>query len=626
MSGIAGILNVAGAPVDQALLRRITDFLSSRGPDARHAWSDGAIGLGHAMLRTTFEAEREHQPCSLDGEVWITADARIDARPELKAELEAAGRRDVKDATDVELILHAYHAWGDDCVRHLLGDFAFAIWDGPRRRLLCARDHFGVKPFYYARVADAFVFSNTLECVRLHPAVSSGLNELAIADFLLFGWNQEPDTTTFRDIRSLPPAHRLVLDERGLHVARYWTLPREPVRYRRNGDYVEAFLERLEQAVADRLRTNRVAVSMSGGLDSSSVAATARRLLARQSADASLRACTCVYDRLIPDEERYWSGLVAQHLGIPIDYLVADDYELYERWDDPACRTPEPLDQEFWARSTDLLRLASRESRVILTGEGGDACLHPGRSLQQLIAGGHFLRLAADALRYRWSEGRWIGLGIRTRAAKLLPLGVKPAPYPPYISPGLIKRLGLKARWEAVSRPRVRTACDEVSSPFWPRSLFLSYEYACSRLGAEARHPFFDVRLATSLVGLPPVPWAIRKKLVRVAMAGALPGAILSRPPTPLAGDPVLEHLKRWDSSATGLGGPLASIGEYIDLSLYDAIIRTSAVQVYSQAAGLTRPLSLCRWLEVERKLSGKGMRCATKNLAGPPRTTGLLD
>src|SRR5205807_844250 len=172
MSGIVGIINLDGAPVDRQLLRRMTDFLAYRGPDAQNIWSDGPVGFGHTMLRTTFESEREQQPCSLDGRVWITADARIDARDNLIRDLRSKGREIQKSVTDVELILHAYHVWADDCVQYLIGDFSFAIWDGRRHRLFCARDHFGVKLFYYAQVGRSFIFGNTLDCVREHPAVS----------------------------------------------------------------------------------------------------------------------------------------------------------------------------------------------------------------------------------------------------------------------------------------------------------------------------------------------------------------------------------------------------------------------------------------------------------------------
>src|SRR4026207_274642 len=140
MSGILGTLSLDGASVD----------------------------LGHAM--------------TLDGKVWLTADARLDARTDLIRKLTPQQSPD-----DAELILHAFEKWGENCVTHLLGEFAFAIWDSRARRLFCARDHFGVKPFFFAHIANSFVFSNTLNALRLDPRVSSELNEIAVGDYLLFG-------------------------------------------------------------------------------------------------------------------------------------------------------------------------------------------------------------------------------------------------------------------------------------------------------------------------------------------------------------------------------------------------------------------------------------------------------
>ena len=158
MSGIVGILNRDGAPVDRKLLGEMTGFLAFRGPDTQEMWIDGPIGFGHTLLRTTWESGREKQPCTLEGQVWITADVRIDAREDLIRELEAAGRRPAKDATDPELILHAYHAWNEQCLDHFLGDFSFAIWDARTQRLFCARDHFGIKLFYYSQAGGEFYF------------------------------------------------------------------------------------------------------------------------------------------------------------------------------------------------------------------------------------------------------------------------------------------------------------------------------------------------------------------------------------------------------------------------------------------------------------------------------------
>jgi len=167
------------------------------------------VGFGHTLLSTTDDAALDRQPYSLDDSLWITADARIDGRQDLVAALRDAGEVVAGEATDAELVLHAYRAWGERCVDRLLGDFAFGIWDQRQRRLFCARDHFGVKPFFYAEPRGAFIFSNTLECVRRHPGVTSALDDLSIADFLLFEYNQRLDATAFAEIRRLPPGHAL---------------------------------------------------------------------------------------------------------------------------------------------------------------------------------------------------------------------------------------------------------------------------------------------------------------------------------------------------------------------------------------------------------------------------------
>ena len=407
MSGIVGVINLDGAPADRQLLQQMTAFMAYRGPDAHETWSDGQLGFGHTMLRTTPESIHEHQPCSLDGKVWITADARVDDRPALTEKLKSKGRTILEGTTDVELILHAYHTWGEDCVNHLLGDFAFAIWDGRRRRLFCARDQFGVKPFYYAHVGNSLIFSNTLNCVRIHPAVSAELNDSAIGDFLLFGFNQEPATTTFADIKRLPPAHSLTWSKNTLRVNRYWALPTNGhIRYKRPNDYVDRFRELLQIAVRDRLRTDRVGVFMSGGLDSPAVSATARELLSKEFTSFDLRAYTIVYDKLIPDEERHYSGLVADALGIPINYLVADNYRVYEACDQLELRCPEPVDEPLLALVVDQLRDVAAHSRVALTGWDGDALLSefPPSYFGALFKRRQFARLLTDIWRYVLSQ------------------------------------------------------------------------------------------------------------------------------------------------------------------------------------------------------------------------------
>ena len=165
----------------------------------------------------------------------------------------------------------------------------------------------------------------------------------AIGDFLLFGFNQELATTTFADIKRLPAAHSLTWSNDKVQIARYWKLQTErSISYNQASEYIERFEELLREAVDDRLRADRVCVSMSGGLDSPAIAAVAKASLAKQFRDFDLHACTVVYDRLIPDEERYYSGIAAESLGIQIQHLAADDYMPNERWDEVAAYQPEP--------------------------------------------------------------------------------------------------------------------------------------------------------------------------------------------------------------------------------------------------------------------------------------------
>ena len=184
------------------------------------------------------------------------------------------------------------------------GDFSFAIWDAAKKELFCARDHFGIKPFYFAQLGDLFIFSNTLNCIRMHPLVSGELNDAAIGDFLLFGLNYDNATTTFRDIQRLPPAHSLTFSPNGVKIRHYWTPPTDGrIRYSKPEEYVENFQSLLQAAVGDRLRTDRVGILLSGGLDSSSVAAVTKEVSGKCGQKTEIRGYTSVFDSLIPDEE-----------------------------------------------------------------------------------------------------------------------------------------------------------------------------------------------------------------------------------------------------------------------------------------------------------------------------------
>ncbi len=599
MSGIVGLVNADGAPADADLLRRLTDSLAFRGPDRQAVWHEGPAGLGHTLLATTDEAARERQPGSLDGRTWVTADARLDGRDDLVKRLAAAGRTGLAGATDAELVLHAYAAWGEGCVEHLLGDFAFAAWDAPRRRLFCARDHFGVKPFYYAETAGGLAFGNDLDCLRGHPAVSDRLNDQAVSDFLVLGYNHDPGTTTFADVRRLPPAHTLTWADGRLRLRRYWSLPDggEPLPYR-GEDSVEEFRELLRKAVADRLRTRRVGVFMSGGLDSTALAATARAVLAEGGPDFDLRAYTAVWDRLIPDEERRYAAQAAEALGVPVHFFASDDYRPFEGWDRPDLCTPEPIDEPTAKAFFDQADQVTPHARVVLTGHGGDPALAPSPAyLLGLLRRLRWGRWLAEVVRYARARRRLPPLGLKTALRRWLGRRRRHAPFPRWLNPQFAARLRLRERWERLSaeadspHPTQPLAHAALRSPYWAR-LFEGFDPGVTRRPLEFRHPFFDVRLVGWLLALPPLPWFTDKQLLREALRGVLPDAVRLRPKRPLAGDPLGELVRRGEVCWQDHLAPLESLKYYIDV----AEVRRAAAAPGGDAYAVVPALSLGYW------------------------------
>jgi asparagine synthase (glutamine-hydrolysing) len=608
LSGIVGIFHPNGSPADKQQLRALAHFLSYCGPDAREVWSEGSVGFGHTLLRATRESLGERQPASMDGKLWITADVRLDCRVELETELEQAGRKFRKSIPDPELILHAYAAWGEDCVQHLRGDFAFAVWDARRRALFCARDHFGIKPFYYAETSSFFLFSNVLNCVRLHPDVSEELNDSAIADFLLFGLNCDSATTSFRDIRRLPPAHTLSVTFEGLKIARYWSPPTDSlIRYRHSHDYVEHFQVLLQAAVADRLRTDRVGILLSGGLDSGSVAAMAQELNSRSSGATDLRAYTVTYESAIAADDAELARKTAEFLRIPIRCLPMDHLEPFERWDDPAVRVAEPVDDPFFAGLFDQFQSIAVDSRVALSGEGADNLMHfqMWPYAQGLLRGGEWARFFADSSRYlRVRPSIWRGAARRIHGFFGKAANV-PA-FPKWIAPDLMRRLDLEARWRQwaqlpgpMTHPTLPKAHASLGLPQWSRM----FEYSgpgVTHSPVEVRYPFLDLRVVNFLLALPPFPWIFEKTLLREAMCGRLPENVRVRPKTPLGRDPLMEKLRQSETAWKNDARWSEQTDSYVCRSALPALAPEANSEL---ATSGIRPACLNFWLQTSREL-----------------------
>jgi asparagine synthase (glutamine-hydrolysing) len=349
------------------------------------------------------------------------------------------------------------------------------------------------------------------------------------------------------------------------------------------------------------LRTDSAGVLMSGGLDSSTVAASARRVFTENGNGSSLQAYTEVFDSLIPHDERHYAKLVADALKIPIQFLESDEYRLFDFADHSGNLPPEPVHSPLARASLDQLRQVAAGSRVVLTGDGADPELSGRISIhfRQLIAKRKFGRAFGDAVRYLTVEGRLSRLYLRTRWRLLFATESHVSRYPGWLEEGLEKQLGLRDRWETLSqentavvafRPEAHAAILEST---WP-SMFEEFDTGLTGIPVEARFPFFDLRLAGFLLGLPRLPWCCDKQLLRDAGRGVLPDTICLRRKSPLRSDPLIALLGRPEASWVDHFEAVPELGRYV--------IRDRIPAVHEETDSWTawihlRPLSLNFWL-----------------------------
>ena len=615
MSGIIGFINLDREPVSEQLLSHLTKSMSFRGPDGEHVWIDRHVGFGHAVLNTS-DDPYEKQPL-LIGHTCINADARIDGRRVLIDELRAAGCPVVQNTSDVELILRAYSVWKEECTQHLIGDFAFAIWDDSLQQLFCARDHFGTKPFYYFYKDQNFVFSNTYNCLLQHPVVSPGLNDKAIGDYLLFGFNMDQETTMFSEIQRIPPAHSLVVSESGLRFRKYWQGPQEKeIRYRRDQEYVEHFRRVFSLAVEDRLRTNRIGVAMSGGMDSTSVAVTAKQILEQKYSTHDLRAFTLIGEKN-PDPEKTYSKLVSEYAGIPIEYLNVDQFTPFQGWETPYLKRHYPLDSPLAIIAVEDWKRMLGKCKVVLMGSGGDGLLVFTRSyFLRLLKSGQYLKAASQILSSITKYGKLPPLRFRTalkRKLGLLP-DVRQTPFPPWIQAHFETRYGLRQRWIEYYSPSTAptmTNSDAFSmftSAEWT-SIFEDQDPGVTRIPIESRQPYFDARLIDYIFSIPLVPWCIQKHILRVAMEGMLPKEVLNRPKTILTTDPLAEALANYDLSQINHFDAVPELSEYVNVQKIPRIGDWNDAESNAQLLLKLRPFSLNYWFREKNRLGEMASR-----------------
>ena len=558
MCGIAGIASIGAgaAPADRAELLAIRDAMPTRGPDGAGLWlsADGRVGLAHRRLAIIDPQSRADQPMlSGDRALAITFNGEITNYRALRAEL-AQGGAIFRTQSDTEVLLHLYDRDGPAMVHRLRGMFSFAIWDGDRRRLFAARDPFGILPFYYALLGDTLRFASQVKALGRSQAIPADIDPAARVGFLLLGYIPEPHTTRAA-IRALPAGSTLTFEARGLSIDGYCEpadILREagPAAPQAASSRRESLRAALSDAIAQSLVADvPVAVFLSGGGDSTAIAACARRL------GQGLAGVTIGFSEFRggPLDETRAAAETARAYGMPhhVRWIGAEDFAAERD------RILGAMDQpSIDGANSYFAAMAAKEAglKVALSGIGGDEIFGGYPSFRQIPAlvralrpvpflrhAGHAIRmLSAPALR-RLGKPKWAGLleyGTGIADAYLL----RRALFMPWELPELIDPDEARTGWRALEPlSRMRSLIERMSAPasaitalelcFYMRGQLLrDADWAGLAHGVEIRPPLLDLPLLRHLAPLIASPAPPTKADLMGCLDPAPPEAVLRRP------------------------------------------------------------------------------------------------
>ncbi|TMA36807.1 MAG: asparagine synthase (glutamine-hydrolyzing) [Deltaproteobacteria bacterium] len=367
MCGIVAVLDVGGSgPVSREVLDRMAQAVAHRGPDERGLWIEGPVGLAAQRLRVV-DLETGQQPLvSEDGSIRLVANGEVYNASELRAALLARGHR-FASRTDTEVILHAYEDDGPASLERLEGMFAFALWDGRRRRLLLARDRFGEKPLYYAQLPRTFLLASELKALLVHPDVPRDLDWHALTQYLAHEYVPAPQAI-FRAIRKLEPAHYMTVGADGTHaIDRYWSPPRPSRQAPSAPEAADEVVARLRRSVASRILCDvSWGCLLSGGIDSSLVTALATEISSKPVKTFAIGFEEPTYD------ERHHAAAVARAFGAEHHETLVRGADARRLLSEVACILDEPFADASSLPALLLSRLAREHVTVALSGDGGD--------------------------------------------------------------------------------------------------------------------------------------------------------------------------------------------------------------------------------------------------------------
>jgi asparagine synthase (glutamine-hydrolysing) len=578
MCGIAGIYHFGRSdPIDRELLCRIRDVMAHRGPDDEGCWTepDHSIGLAHRRLSIVDLSPDGRQPMANEDEsVWVTFNGEIYNHAEWRARLESEGHR-FRSRSDTEVILHLYEKFGTDCVKHIDGMFAFAVWDRPARRLLLARDRLGVKPLYYVQHNGMLLFASEIKALLAHPEVPRELDRESLGLYLALKTVPAPGTM-FAGVRKVPAGAVLVCDAGGPRPpCHYWDVvtAERPMSGRLDEHAaVERVRTLLNESIAKRLMADvPIGVFLSGGLDSSAIVA-----LMAPMASGPLNTFSAGIADVPGCNEFEFALTVSKRFGTNHQEVSVGSREVADYLSELAYSQDEPLADPVCVPLYYLSKLARRSGvKVVLVGEGSDEQFlgydsrinflrRYQRTWARLLAMPRAARRALEAV----VDAVHRSTGLAGRAARVLASATRGDT--PFLGSQAFGAEDLERVLEGPVRDgregamrAVRRALEPLLAA-WPAAeiasrmayidlkirlaelLLMRVDKITMSVGLEAREPFLDYRLCEFLMTVPmsqKLPNWEAKYLLKRAVEDVVPENIIRRPKQPFAA-PVAEWIR----------------------------------------------------------------------------------
>ena len=520
MCGIAGQYCYDGKAPDTVLLARMSELLAHRGPDGKGSEIRGSIGLVYRRLAIIDLSDDGLQPMTNeDGTLWLVFNGEIYNFIELREELIGKGHR-FHSHSDSEVILHAYEEWGTECLQRFNGMWAFALWDCKTQQLLCARDRFGIKPFYYTECGGSFLFASEIKALLAHPDAGNHPDDTMLGTFLAWGVQDHTNRTMFEKIFQLSPSHAMIVTGEGPHMPyQYWDVKvNDEIQSKVPDEETAArFLQLLRDAVSIHLRSDvAVGTCLSGGIDSSTLAVLINSLVAEE-APASIGARQKTFSVVFTDkrfDESRFIGEVIAGSGIDAHRAEPDPDNLRDDLDHLIWAQDEPFGSLSIYAQYCVMRLARENVKVVLDGQGADELLAGYLAYQASYirdlgrtyrVGKAFSEITGFLRHHRGFFGSAVSqLLVRRKRRDLLNISVPPIDrYAGSLAEVLRREL------ESTNLPALLHYEDRNSMAF----------------SIESRVPYLDIRLVEFIASLP-LDQKIRNGVTKIALRNAIKGIL----------------------------------------------------------------------------------------------------